>query len=179
MYGFLVLSTLVVGGSLGAPGLVSARVAMDDDTMFDRYSQEALLVIFSARGEATRLGASAIDTEHLLLGVCRVGKGVAWAVLEDLSMKRGDLIQEIDASAKWRVATQESDDLPLSTSAKQVLRYAEEEADSSGASTVAPEHILVGLFRAEDGYGFMAMRRRDIDLDDLRNAIRARRMPER
>ncbi len=38
-------------------------------TMFNRFSDPALRVIFWARGEAGRLGSEAIEPEHLLLGV--------------------------------------------------------------------------------------------------------------
>ena len=37
--------------------------------MFERYSEKARRVIFFARYEASRFGASYIETEHLLLGL--------------------------------------------------------------------------------------------------------------
>ncbi len=42
--------------------------------MFERYTERARRVIFFARYEASQLGASSIETEHLLLGLIREGK---------------------------------------------------------------------------------------------------------
>ena len=37
--------------------------------MFERYTERARRVIFFARYEASQLGSSSIETEHLLLGL--------------------------------------------------------------------------------------------------------------
>ena len=50
--------------------------------MFERYSESARRVLFFARYEASELGALAIETEHLLLGLARECKGVTGRVLE-------------------------------------------------------------------------------------------------
>ena len=43
--------------------------------MFERYTERARRVLFFARYEATQLGSTSIETEHLLLGLIREGKG--------------------------------------------------------------------------------------------------------
>ena len=44
--------------------------------MFERYTERARRVLFFARYEATQLGSTQIETEHLLLGLIREGKGL-------------------------------------------------------------------------------------------------------
>ena len=44
--------------------------------MFERYTERARRVIFFARYEASQLGSNSIETEHLLLGLIREGKGL-------------------------------------------------------------------------------------------------------
>ena len=44
--------------------------------MFERYTERARRVLFFARYEATQLGSPSIQTEHLLLGLIREGKGL-------------------------------------------------------------------------------------------------------
>ena len=43
--------------------------------MFERYTERARRVLFFARYEASQLGSISIETEHLLLGLIREGKG--------------------------------------------------------------------------------------------------------
>jgi SAM-dependent methyltransferase len=45
--------------------------------MFERYNEQARRGLFFARNEASEIGGFEIDTEHLLLGLLRVGKGRA------------------------------------------------------------------------------------------------------
>jgi hypothetical protein len=44
--------------------------------MFERYTAKARRVIFMARYEVSQFGASAIETEHLLLGILREEKSI-------------------------------------------------------------------------------------------------------
>ena len=44
--------------------------------MFERYTERGRRVLFFARYEATLLGSTSIETEHLLLGLICVGKGL-------------------------------------------------------------------------------------------------------
>ena len=44
--------------------------------MFERYTERARRVLFFARYEASQLGSITIETEHLLLGLIREGKGL-------------------------------------------------------------------------------------------------------
>ena len=44
--------------------------------MFERYTERARRVLFFARYEASQLGSISIETEHLLLGLIREGKGI-------------------------------------------------------------------------------------------------------
>ena len=44
--------------------------------MFERYTERARRVLFFARYEASQLGGLTIESEHLLLGLIREGKGL-------------------------------------------------------------------------------------------------------
>lgn len=43
--------------------------------MFERYTERARRVLFFARYEAFKFGSLTIETEHILLGLLREGKG--------------------------------------------------------------------------------------------------------
>jgi ATP-dependent Clp protease ATP-binding subunit ClpC len=44
--------------------------------MFERFTEQARRTLFFARYKASRLGVPSIETEHLLLGLIREGKGL-------------------------------------------------------------------------------------------------------
>ena len=50
--------------------------------MFERFTERAQRVLFFSRYEASQLGSTDIDTEHLLLGLIRECKGLpgVWLV---------------------------------------------------------------------------------------------------
>lgn len=144
--------------------------------MLDSYNPEALGAVFVARAEASRLGSSAIDTEHLLLGVLRAGKTVVWPVLTDLEIDADEIVKEVEKTAQWQRDVPTSDDLPLTLGAKRVLDYAEKEvattAATPGPSQVGAEHILIGLLRAEQGYASAILLRKGLQVEKLRDEIR-------
>jgi ATP-dependent Clp protease ATP-binding subunit ClpC len=51
--------------------------------MFERYTEKARRVIFYARYEASEFGSSAIEAEHLLLGLLREEGCFAAKILRD------------------------------------------------------------------------------------------------
>jgi ATP-dependent Clp protease ATP-binding subunit ClpC len=68
--------------------------------MFERSTERARRVLFFARFEASQLGSRSIETEHLLLGLIREGKGISSRLLA-----RADVsLDELRAEASLRVA---------------------------------------------------------------------------
>jgi ATP-dependent Clp protease ATP-binding subunit ClpC len=117
--------------------------------MFERYTEKARRVIFYARYEASEFGASAIEAEHLLLGLLREHKA-----LPDLYLSSPALAQSIPAEIEARTPRKKkiptSVDLRLSHESKRALLNAPEEAGHLGHKHIGVEHLLLGLLR-EDG----------------------------
>lgn len=88
--------------------------------MFEHYTEKARRTIFFARYEASQLGGSYIETEHLLLGLLREDKALAnrflgsHAAVESIRKR----IEDRTAPGQ-KVST--SVDLPLSHESKRVL----------------------------------------------------------
>ncbi len=110
--------------------------------MFERYSEGARRVIFFARWEASRFGASEIGAEHLLLGVLRQSSLVGEASRE--------IREEIEQSLQRQENTSMSVDLPLSTPAKRALAYGAEESVRTKHQHLGVEHLLLGLMRESE-----------------------------
>jgi len=73
--------------------------------MFVRFTERARRVLFFARYEASQLGSTSIETEHLLLGLIREGEGVAASILMEKGMRlpavREDVVQFLSEPEPW------------------------------------------------------------------------------
>ena len=96
--------------------------------MFERYTERARRVIFFARYEASQLGSNSIETEHLLLGLIREGKGLTSRIFSKSHLSMESIRKEIEGRALYRDKVSTSVDIPLSSESKRVLGYASEEA---------------------------------------------------
>ena len=73
--------------------------------MFERFTERARRVLFFARFEASQLGSSVIESEHLLLGLVREGKGVTSRLFADHKVSLVDVRRE---PAKRRTSTRQA-----------------------------------------------------------------------
>src|SRR5947208_2178512 len=84
--------------------------------MFSRFTSRALRVIFYARSQVSQLGSSAVEPEHILLGVLDEGKGLGSRILArtggTLDEFRSDIVRRLTRREK----ISESDDIPFSAS---------------------------------------------------------------
>ncbi|HET9317059.1 MAG TPA: Clp protease N-terminal domain-containing protein, partial [Vicinamibacteria bacterium] len=117
--------------------------------MFERYTERARRVIFFARYEASQLGSSSIETEHLLLGLIREGKGLTSRLFSKSHLSMESLRKEVEGRALYRDRVSTSVDIPLSPESKRVLGFAAEEAERMLHNYIGTEHILLGLLREE------------------------------
>jgi ATP-dependent Clp protease ATP-binding subunit ClpC len=117
--------------------------------MFERYTERARRVIFFARYEASQLGSNSIETEHLLLGLIREGKGLTSRIFSKSHLSMESIRKEIEGRALYRDKVSTSVDIPLSPESKRVLGYAAEEAERLIHNYIGTEHVLLGLMREE------------------------------
>ncbi len=117
--------------------------------MFERYTERARRVIFFARYEASQLGSNSIETEHLLLGLIREGKGLTSRIFSKSHLSMESIRKEIEGRALYRDKVSTSVDIPLSLESKRVLGYGSEEAERMLHNYIGTEHILLGLMREE------------------------------
>jgi hypothetical protein len=132
--------------------------------MFERYTEKARRVIFFARYEASQYGSPEIDTEHLLLGLIREDKALyRWLPKTDLQTIR----QRVDEHSTKRPPTSTAVDLPLTNTAKRVLKHAAVEAERLANKYIGTEHLLLGLLD-EDSFAAELLREGGADAAKLR-----------
>jgi uncharacterized protein (TIGR03435 family) len=139
--------------------------------MFERLTERARRALFFARDETSRLGSTSIDTEHLLLGVIREGKGLTGRLFADADIDfdeiRDDVLRRIPAQSK----TSTSAETPLSPAAKRVLQHAVQEADRLSHDYVGTEHLLLGLLGEERSVAADVLTSRGVRPDRVRKQI--------
>jgi len=117
--------------------------------MFERYTERARRVLFFARYEATQLGSTSIETEHLLLGLIREGKGLTSRIFARSHLSLESIRKEIEGRTVFREKVSTSVEIPFSPETKRVLQYSAEEADRLLHTYIGTEHLLLGLLREE------------------------------
>jgi ATP-dependent Clp protease ATP-binding subunit ClpC len=115
--------------------------------MFERYTESARRALFFSRSEESELNRRSIETEHLLLGVLRAGKGVTSRLLTDAKISYEPVRATLRADAAEKIPT--SVEIPFSEETKRILEHALEEADRRRHSYIGTEHLLLGLLHED------------------------------
>jgi len=139
--------------------------------MFERYTERARRVIFFARYEASQLGSNSIETEHLLLGLIREGKGLTSRIFSKSHLSMESIRKEIEGRALYRDKVSTSVDIPLSAESKRVLGYASEEAERMLHNYIGTEHILLGLMREDKSVASGILGEKGMRLNSVREDI--------
>jgi ATP-dependent Clp protease ATP-binding subunit ClpC len=141
------------------------------DEALNNFTPRAQQVLALARKEAERLNHSVLDTEHVLLGLIRLGQGVAINVLQRLGLDLENLKIEIEKRVGTGTDQKLIGNLPFSSRVKKVLALAQKEAKALNHNYVGTEHILLGLIREGEGTAARILRELDVDLEQARQEV--------
>ena len=139
--------------------------------MFERYTERARRVLFFARYEASQLGSISIETEHLLLGLIREGKGLTSRIFARSHLSLENIRKEIEGRTVFREKVSTSVEIPFSTETKRVLQHAAEEADRLLHNYIGTEHLLLGILREERSVAASILSEKGMRLNTAREDI--------
>ena len=139
--------------------------------MFERYTERARRVLFFARYEASQLGSISIETEHLLLGLIREGKGLTSRIFSRSHLSLENIRKEIEGRTVFREKLSSSVEIPFSTETKRVLQFAAEEADRLLHNYIGTEHLLLGILREERSVAAVVLSEKSMRLNTVREDI--------
>ena len=139
--------------------------------MFERYTERARRVLFFARYEASQLGSISIETEHLLLGLIREGKGLTSRIFARSHLSLENIRKEIEGRTVFREKVSTSVEIPFSTETKRVLQFAAEEADRLLHNYIGTEHLLLGILREERSVASTILSEKGMRLNTVREDI--------
>jgi ATP-dependent Clp protease ATP-binding subunit ClpC len=139
--------------------------------MFDKFTNRAKQVIKLAKKEAQRLNHNYLGTEHLLLGLLKLGQGIAVNVLRNLNLDYETVRAEIERIVGFGPEIQVYGDPALTGKVKKVFEYANEEAASLNHNYVGTEHLLLALLRQLDGVAAQVLENLNVNLKDIRKEV--------
>jgi ATP-dependent Clp protease ATP-binding subunit ClpC len=143
---------------------------MSDEAM-SNFTPRAQQVLALARKEADRFNHNFVGTEHLLLGLIKLGQGVAVNVLQKLGLDLDTVRMEVEKQVGTGPDQKMIGNIPYTPRVKKVLALASKEAKNLNHTYVGTEHILLGLLREGDGVAARVLKNLDVDIEQTRQEI--------
>ena len=146
---------------------------MDKDKN-QNFTPRARKVVELARSEARRFNHNYVGTEHILLGLIKLGEGVAVNVLGrmglDLKTVRTAVEKQVGPGPEEAKAPET---IPLTPRVQKVMAHAISEGRTLGHAYVGTEHILLGLLKEGEGVAARVLQALNVDLERCRKEILA------
>jgi len=143
---------------------------MSDEGM-SNFTPRAQQVLALARKEADRFNHNFVGTEHLLLGLIKLGQGVAVNVLQKMGLDLETVRLEVEKQVGTGPDQKQVGNIPYTPRVKKVLNLASKEAKNLAHTYVGTEHILLGLLREGEGVAARVLKNLDVDIEHTRQEI--------
>ena len=137
----------------------------------NNFTPRAQQVLALARKEADRFNHNYVGTEHLLLGLIKLGQGVAVNVLQKMGLDLDTVRQEVEKEVSSGKEQKPGGNIPYTPRVKKVLSLAAKEAKALNHTYVGTEHILLGLLREGDGVAAKVLKNLEVDIEQCRQEI--------
>jgi ATP-dependent Clp protease ATP-binding subunit ClpC len=144
---------------------------MSEEAAMNNFTPRAQQVLALARKEADRFNHNFVGTEHLLLGLIKLGQGVAVNVLQKLGLDLETVRMEVEKQVGTGPDQKMIGNIPYTPRVKKVLALASKEAKNLNHTYVGTEHILLGLLREGDGVAARVLKNLDVDIEQTRQEI--------
>ncbi|MDZ7714596.1 MAG: ATP-dependent Clp protease ATP-binding subunit [Balneolaceae bacterium] len=139
--------------------------------MEGNFSSKVRDVIQFSREEALRLGHDYIGTEHLILGIVRLGEGVAVKILKNLDCDLYKLKKTVEDTVRGTGGSVTVGNIPLTKQAEKVLRITYLEAKLYKSDTIGTEHLLLSLLRDDENIAAQILQQFSVSYDAVREEL--------
>ena len=109
---------------------------------------------------AKELGSSVVTPSHLILGILKSKKGIAYNILKQLNVSDKILEKEILKPIENQMPE-----------AITIMKLAKEEARRIGRNTVGTEMFLLGIIAEGNGIGYRVLNELEVSIKDARIAV--------
>lgn len=135
---------------------IKSRLAEYEDKQII-FTPNALVSLVWASETARELGSTSVLPEHIVLGILKAKKGIAYNILQELNTNI-ELSEQI-----LRPLEKQMNETPV------ILRFAKQEARRLGRNTVGTELILLGIMLQGSGVGYSVLKNLGITVADMRS----------
>ena len=135
------------------------------------FTPRAQQALARARKEADRFKHNFVGTEHVLLGLIRLGQGVAVNVLRNMGLDLETVRMEVEKQVGTGPDQKLGGNIPYTPRVKRVLALAAQEARALNHTYVGTEHLLLGLLREGDGAAARVLSGLNVDVEKARVEI--------
>jgi ABC-type transporter Mla subunit MlaD len=144
--------------------------AVGDTVTLERFTMRARRALDRAREVASSFNHNYVGTEHQLLALFDVEGGLAAKALENLSLTRKAVEKAIiDRVGKGPKAVSGSP--PFTPRARKALQEAVKASLDLGHNYVGTEHLLLGLYRVQEGLAKQILERLGAKPDKVRAEV--------
>jgi len=137
----------------------------------DNFTPRAQQALALARKEAERFNHNFVGTEHLLLGLIKLGQGTAVNVLQKLGLDLETVRMAVEKAVGTGPDQKMIGNIPDTPRVKKVLASAAKEARELNHTYVGTEHILLGLIREGDGIAARVLKNFGVNAEETRLEI--------
>ena len=137
---------------------------------FSGFTEKANHALNQAIISAEKLGHTYVGSEHLLLGLLKVGSGVAYAVLNSGGVTAENIENLMKETIGEGTPTKLSPDY-FTPRAKRVIEVSVAGCNNMGKKYVGTEHILMGILSEEDNYAIRFLNKLGVDTVTLANEV--------
>ncbi len=141
---------------------------------WNNLTERAQKAIWIAQEEAHSLNNDYLGTEHILLGLVKLGEGIAFNALVNVGIDPSELVSRIESlirESKPSYTSDYSSDVILTPRAKRVLEMAEREANNLGDTYVSTEHLLLAILHEGGGVAVKILKEMGVDLVQIEETI--------
>lgn len=124
------------------------------------FTPNAFTTMHLALQTAKELGSSVVLPEHIVLGLLKTKKGIAYDILKELRINDDDLAHSIIKPIEKQ--------MPETLT---ILRLAKQEARRLGRSVVGTEMFLLGIIGEATGTGAIVLSELEINIKDARDVV--------
>ena len=133
----------------------------------DRYRR----VLWLANKEAKRSNHEYVGTEHILLALVKEGSGPAAGVLSNLGIDLKGLRREVEKIVPRGPEMVTFGTLPFTPSAKKVIDFSIDEAQSFSHSYIGTEHLLLAILHEEEGVACQVFKNLSLSPENIKAAV--------
>lgn len=124
------------------------------------FTPNAFTTMNMAQQTAKELGSSVVLPEHMVLGLLKTKRGIAYEILKELKISDDDLAHAIIKPIEKQ--------MPETLT---ILRLAKEEARRLGRNIVGTEMFLLGIIGEATGVGYQVLAELEINIKDARTVV--------